>query len=80
MRKLGIALGTIVAFATTAIANSPAEARNGRNAAIGFGLAAGAIGASAAATSVSASSRQTFACFRNLTTSTIAHSNAKLID
>ena len=49
MRKLALALTAVAALATTAVVNSPAEARGGRNAAIGFGLAAGALGAAAAA-------------------------------
>jgi hypothetical protein len=49
MRKIALALTAVAALATTAVVNSPAEARGGRNAAIGFGLAAGAIGAAAAA-------------------------------
>lgn len=46
MRKTALALAAVAALATTAIA--PAEARGGRNAAIGFGIAAGALGAAAA--------------------------------
>jgi hypothetical protein len=46
MRKTLLALAAIAALATTATA--PAEARGGRNAAIGFGIAAGALGAAAA--------------------------------
>ena len=49
MRKTGLALAMIAALATTAVVNSPAEARGGRNAAIGFGVAAGVLGAAAAA-------------------------------
>jgi hypothetical protein len=49
MRKIALTLAAVAALATTAIA--PAEARGGRNAAIGFGLAAGAIGAAAVASS-----------------------------
>jgi hypothetical protein len=49
MRKIGFALATVAALATTAVVNSPAEARGGRNAAIGFGVAAGVLGAAAAA-------------------------------
>src|SRR6266850_126711 len=49
MRKIGLALATVAALATTAVVNSPAEARGGRNAAIGFGVAAGVLGAAAAA-------------------------------
>ena len=37
MRKLAMALTAVAALATTAVVNSPAEARGGRNAAIGFG-------------------------------------------
>ncbi len=46
MRKTALALAAVAALATTAI--GPAEARGGRNAAIGFGIAAGALGAAAA--------------------------------
>jgi hypothetical protein len=46
MRKTALALAAVAALATTAI--GPAEARGGRNAAIGFGIAAGALGAVAA--------------------------------
>jgi hypothetical protein len=49
MRKIGLTLAAVAALATTAVANSPAEARGGRNAAIGFGVAAGVLGAAAAA-------------------------------
>ena len=49
MRKIGLALATVAALATTVVLNSPAEARGGRNAAIGFGVAAGVLGAAAAA-------------------------------
>jgi hypothetical protein len=49
MRKIGLALATVATLATTAVVNSPAEARGGRNAAIGFGVAAGVLGAAAAA-------------------------------
>lgn len=49
MRKIAVILAAVGALATTAVVNSPAEARGGRNAAIGFGLAAGALGAAAAA-------------------------------
>ncbi|MEH2555485.1 hypothetical protein V1286_003014 [Bradyrhizobium algeriense] len=49
MRKIGLALATVTALATTAVVSSPAEARGGRNAAIGFGVAAGVLGAAAAA-------------------------------
>ncbi len=43
MREIGLALATVAALATTAVVNSPAEARGGRNAAIGFGVAAGVL-------------------------------------
>jgi hypothetical protein len=43
MRKTGLALATVAALATTSVVNSPAEARGGRNAAIGFGVAAGVL-------------------------------------
>jgi hypothetical protein len=46
MRKTALALAAVAELATTAI--GPAEARGGRNAAIGFGIAAGALGAAAA--------------------------------
>ncbi len=46
MKKIAIALATV---ATIAAISAPAEARGGRNAAIGFGLAAGALVAGAAA-------------------------------
>ena len=49
MRKIGLTLATVAALATAAVVNSPAEARGGRNAAIGFGVAAGVLGAAAAA-------------------------------
>ena len=49
MRKTGIALAIVAALAATSVVNSPAEARGGRNAAIGFGVAAGVLGAAAAA-------------------------------
>jgi hypothetical protein len=49
MRKIGLTLAAVAAIATTAVVNSPAEARGGRNAAIGFGVAAGVLGAAAAA-------------------------------
>ncbi|MBR1190119.1 hypothetical protein [Bradyrhizobium sp. AUGA SZCCT0160] len=49
MRKIGLPLAAVAALATTAVVNSPAEARGGRNAAIGFGVAAGVLGAAAAA-------------------------------
>jgi hypothetical protein len=49
MRKLALALSTVAALATTAVITSPAEARGGRNAAIGVGVAAGVLGAAAAA-------------------------------
>ena len=48
MRKIGLTLAAVAALATTAVVNSPAEARGGRNAAIGFGVAAGVLGAAAA--------------------------------
>jgi hypothetical protein len=48
MRKIGLTLAAVAALATTAVVNSPAEARSGRNAAIGFGVAAGVLGAAAA--------------------------------
>ena len=47
MRKIGLTLAAVAALATTAVVNSPAEARGGRNAAIGFGVAAGVRGAAA---------------------------------
>ena len=53
MRKTGIAVAIVAALATTAVVNSPAEARGGRNAAIGFGVAAGVLGAAAAANAAS---------------------------
>jgi hypothetical protein len=46
MRKTVLAIAAVAALATTAVV--PAEARGGRNAAIGFGIAAGALGAAAA--------------------------------
>ncbi len=47
MKKIAVALATI---ATVAVMSAPAaEARGGRNAAIGFGIAAGALVAGAAA-------------------------------
>ena len=49
MRKIGLIVATVGALATTAVVTAPAEARGGRNAAIGFGLAAGALGAAAIA-------------------------------
>ena len=49
MRKIGLTLAAVAALATSAVVNSPAEARGGRNAAIGFGVAAGVLGAAAAA-------------------------------
>ena len=49
MRKIGLTLAAVAALATTAVVNSPAEARGGRNAAIGFGVAAGVLGAAAPA-------------------------------
>ena len=49
MKKFAIALATV---ATIAAISAPAEARGGRNAAaIGFGIAAGALAAGAAANS-----------------------------
>lgn len=49
MKKIAIALATV---ATVAAISAPAEARYGRNAAaIGFGIAAGALAAGAAANS-----------------------------
>jgi hypothetical protein len=48
MRKIILTISTIAALATTAVVTSPAEARGGRNAAIGFGVAAGILGAAAA--------------------------------
>jgi hypothetical protein len=49
MKKIAIALATVAAIAAI---SAPAEARGGRNAAaIGFGLAAGALAAGAAASS-----------------------------
>jgi len=49
MKKIAIALATV---ATVAALSAPAEARGGRNAAaIGFGIAAGALAAGAAANS-----------------------------
>ncbi len=49
MKKIAIALATV---ATIAAMSAPAEARGGRNAAaIGFGIAAGALAAGAAASS-----------------------------
>ena len=48
MRRIGLTLAAVAALATTAVATSPAEARGGRNAAIGFGVAAGVLGAAAA--------------------------------
>ena len=47
MRKIGLTLAAVAALATTAVVASPAEARGGRNAAIGFGVAAGVLGAAA---------------------------------
>jgi hypothetical protein len=41
MRKIGLTLAAVAALATTALVNSPAEARGESNAAIGFGVAAG---------------------------------------
>jgi len=49
MRKIGFALATVAALATTAVASSPADARGGRNAAIRFGVAACVLAAAAAA-------------------------------
>jgi hypothetical protein len=49
MRKTGLTLAAVAALATAAVVTSPAEARGGRNAAIGFGVAAGVLGAAAAA-------------------------------
>ena len=46
MRKIILTIAAVAAVGTAAIA--PAEARGGRGAAIGFGLAAGALGAAAA--------------------------------
>lgn len=52
MKKIAIALATV---ATIAAVSAPAEARDGRNAAaIGFGIAAGALAAGAAASSYNA--------------------------
>jgi hypothetical protein len=48
MRKIILTISTIGALATTAVVTSPAEARGGRNAAIGVGVAAGLLGAAAA--------------------------------
>ena len=48
MRRIVLTLAAVAALATTAVATSPAEARGGRNAAIGFGVAAGVLGAAAA--------------------------------
>jgi hypothetical protein len=49
MRKIALTLTAVVALASAAVVTSPAEARGGRNAAIGFGIAAGVLGAAAAA-------------------------------
>jgi hypothetical protein len=49
MRKIAITLTAVAALASAAVVTSPAEARGGRNAAIGFGIAAGVLGAAAAA-------------------------------
>lgn len=49
MRKIGLTLTAVAALASAAVVTSPAEARGGRNAAIGFGIAAGILGAAAAA-------------------------------
>ena len=46
MKRIAIALATVATIATI---SAPAEARGGRNAAIGFGIAAGALIAGAAA-------------------------------
>ena len=43
MRKIGLTLTAVAALATAAAVTSPAEARGGRNAAIGFGVAAGVL-------------------------------------
>ena len=52
MKKIAIALATVAAIAAI---SAPAEARGGRNAAaIGFGIAAGALAAGAAASSYNA--------------------------
>lgn len=48
VRKIAIAFSAVAALATTA-AVTPAEARGGRNAAIGFGVPAGVLGAAAVA-------------------------------
>ncbi|MCX7306989.1 MAG: hypothetical protein NTZ72_03180 [Afipia sp.] len=48
MKKIAIALATV---ATIAAISAPAEARGGRNAAIGLGIAAGALAAGVAASS-----------------------------
>ena len=48
MKKIAIALATVAAIAAI---SAPAEARGGRNAAIGLGIAAGALAAGAAASS-----------------------------
>ena len=53
MRKIGLTLAAIAALATSVVVTSPAEARGGRNAAIGFGVAAGVLGAAAAANAAS---------------------------
>jgi hypothetical protein len=49
MKRTAIALATIAALGAATITTKPAEARGGRGAAIGFGLAAGALMAGAAA-------------------------------
>ncbi|RYX92472.1 MAG: hypothetical protein EON84_11390, partial [Bradyrhizobiaceae bacterium] len=49
MKKIVVALATIAALGAATMTTKPAEARGGRNAAIGFGLAAGALAAGAAA-------------------------------
>lgn len=48
MKKIAIALATVAAIAAI---SAPAEARGGRNAAIGLGIAAGAVAAGVAASS-----------------------------
>jgi hypothetical protein len=49
MRKIALTLSAVAAFAAAAVVTSPAEARGGRNAAIGAGVAVGVLGAAAAA-------------------------------
>jgi hypothetical protein len=49
MRNIALVLSTVAALATTAVITSPAQARGGRNAAIGVGIAAGVLGTAAAA-------------------------------